>query len=102
MGRRPSGTGLDQPVRHCPPTALCGGLSTVQTGRFTPATHLPIVSPEELEKGEVEAVIVLAASYSDEVVRTLLTRHGQRFSIAVLRGQHLERVGQRPSEGTDE
>jgi 2-polyprenyl-3-methyl-5-hydroxy-6-metoxy-1,4-benzoquinol methylase len=71
-------------------------------GRFTPATHLPIVPPEELAKGEVEAVIVLAASYSDEVVRTLLARHGQRFSIAVLRDQRLERVAHTPTGGGHE
>lgn len=61
-------------------------------GRFTPATHLPIVPPERLDDGEVDAVIVLAASYSDEVVRILRARHGERFAVAVLRARHLEIV----------
>ncbi|HJV26694.1 MAG TPA: class I SAM-dependent methyltransferase [Aromatoleum sp.] len=64
-------------------------------GRFTPATHLPIVAPERLsddEAGNVEAVIVLAASYSDEVARILRERHGNRFSVAVLRDNRLETV----------
>lgn len=59
-------------------------------GRFTPATHLPIVAPERLAAGEVDALIVLAASYSDEVVRIVQQRHGQRFSLAVLRHNQLE------------
>ena len=61
-------------------------------GRFTPATHLPIVAPERLADGEVDAVIVLAASYSDEVARILRERHGNRFTVAVLKGNRLETV----------
>lgn len=58
--------------------------------RFTPATHLPIVAPERLDGGEVDAVVVLAASYSDEVARIIHQRHGQRFHVAVLRENRLE------------
>ncbi|MDE1714471.1 hypothetical protein PWG14_18360 (plasmid) [Chromobacterium amazonense] len=58
-------------------------------GRYTPATHLPIVAPARLDDGEVDAVIVLAASYSAEVVRQIRARHGERFSIAVLDGDAL-------------
>lgn len=61
-------------------------------GRFTPATHLPIVPPTRLESGEVDAVIVLAASYSDEVARTIRETHGKRFTVAVLRDNQLEVV----------
>jgi hypothetical protein len=58
--------------------------------RFTPATHLPIVAPERLNDGEVDAVIVLAASYSDEVARIIHQRHGHRFQVAMLRDNRLE------------
>lgn len=57
--------------------------------RFTPATHLPIVAPERLNDGDVDAVIVLAASYSDEVARIIHHRHGDRFQIVVLRDNRL-------------
>ena len=33
----------------------------------------------------MDAVIVLAASYSDEVARLIQERHGQRYAVAVLR-----------------
>lgn len=59
-------------------------------GHFTPATHLPIVAPHRLETGDVDAIIVLAASYSDEVARIIRERYGERFTIAVLRGERLE------------
>ncbi len=62
-------------------------------GRFTPATHLPIVPPERLAAGDVDAVIVLAASYSDEVARIIAERHGARFSVAVLDGDQLRPAG---------
>ena len=58
-------------------------------GRFTPATHLPIVAPERLDEGEVDAVIVLAASYSDEVAKLIAERFGTRFEVAVLRDSGL-------------
>ena len=61
-------------------------------GRYTPATHRPIVAPERLADGEVDAVIVLAASYSDEVARILRERHGNRFTVAVLRDNRLDTV----------
>lgn len=59
-------------------------------GKFTPATHLPIYSPERLESEPVRAIIVMAAAYSDEVVRTIRAKHGHRFALAVLRETGLE------------
>jgi len=53
-------------------------------GKFTPATHIPIVAPEMLNLDPVVAVIVMAASYSDEVVGILKQRHGGKMDIAVL------------------
>ncbi|OBU84947.1 class I SAM-dependent methyltransferase [Chromobacterium subtsugae] len=61
-------------------------------GRYTPATHLPIVAPERLQDGEVDAVIVLAASYSAEVVRQIQARHGARFAVAFLADNRLQTV----------
>lgn len=63
--------------------------ASFKQGRYTPATHLPIVAPARLDDGEVDAVIVLAASYSAEVVRQIRARHGERFAIAVLDGDAL-------------
>ena len=54
-------------------------------GKFTPATHLPIYAPDILDHSPVTAIIVMAASYSDEVVAQIRVRWGARFALAVLR-----------------
>ncbi|KKK97494.1 hypothetical protein LCGC14_2652200, partial [marine sediment metagenome] len=58
---------------------------------YTPATHIPIVPPSELIDNPVAAVIVMAASYSDEVVRILCESYNG-INIAVLRDDTLEIV----------
>lgn len=52
-------------------------------GRFTPATHIPIVAPEQLKLEPVAAIMVMAASYTDEVVGILST-HYPGINIAKL------------------
>lgn len=59
-------------------------------GRFTPATHLPIVAPETLVSDPVDAVIIMAAAYSDEVARTVRRRFGAGLRVAILRDTGLE------------
>jgi len=58
--------------------------------KYTPATHIPIVSSKNLDTDPVEAVIVMAASYSDEVAAKLKESHGDRVKIAILRERSLE------------
>jgi SAM-dependent methyltransferase len=65
-------------------------------GRFTPATHLPIVAPEALDSDPVDAILIMAASYSDEVARILQTRHPGRFQLAILREYSLEILSPNP------
>lgn len=59
-------------------------------GRFTPATHLPIVPPSTLASDPVEAVIVMAASYSDEVARILRRDYSRHLKVWILRDSGLE------------
>ncbi|MBU4210236.1 methyltransferase domain-containing protein [Patescibacteria group bacterium] len=59
-------------------------------GKYTPATHIPIVSPETLNLDPVAGLIVMAASYSDEVVSILRKRFDKNFSISVVRDYGLE------------
>lgn len=59
-------------------------------GKFTPATHLPIVPPSALSSDPVNAIIVMAAGYSDEVVRIIQAQGYLNLKIAVLRDTHLE------------
>lgn len=61
-------------------------------GRYTTATHIPIVPPSELTARPPEAVIVMAASYSDEVIGMLRKNYPSSINIAVLRDNGLERI----------
>lgn len=59
-------------------------------GKYTPGTHVKIVSPKTLEKnGEIAAIIVMAASYSDEVASIIEERFAW-MKIAILRETGLE------------
>lgn len=59
-------------------------------GKYTPATHVCIVSPERLEQDPVEAVIVMAAAYSDEVAGIIRKKFGQTVAVAIMRDFGLE------------
>lgn len=59
-------------------------------GRFTPATHIPIVPPERLAEDPVDAIIVMAGGYSDEVVRLVKNRWAPGVQVAILRHAGLE------------
>jgi 2-polyprenyl-3-methyl-5-hydroxy-6-metoxy-1,4-benzoquinol methylase len=59
-------------------------------GRFSPASHLRIVAPDTLVDEPVQAVIVMAASYSDEVAGLLRRRFDPALAVAVLRDDGLE------------
>jgi hypothetical protein len=61
-------------------------------GKFTPATHLPIVAPRQLTEDPVRAVIIMAAAYSDEVARQIRTQFSPTLTVSILRDDHLETV----------
>ncbi len=58
-------------------------------GKYTPATHISIVSPQMFYSDSLDAVIVMAASYSDEIVKIIQKKYGS-INIAVLRDHGLE------------
>ena len=60
--------------------------------KYTPATHIPIVSNENLNFDPVDAIIVMAASYSDEVAKKLKNRIDIISDIAILRDSGLEKL----------
>ncbi|OSM02251.1 putative type 11 methyltransferase [Magnetofaba australis IT-1] len=61
-------------------------------GRFTPASHLEIFAPSQLREDPVDAVLVMCASYSDEVARILRAEYDPNLTVAILREDGLESV----------
>jgi len=59
-------------------------------GKYTPATHIPIVSPDVLDSDPVDAIIVMAASYSDEVASIIRQKFERNINISILRDFGLE------------
>lgn len=62
-------------------------------GKYTPATHIPIVSPDKFFTDSVDAVIIIAGSYSDEVKRIIREKFNKNIEVAILREFGLEIVG---------
>lgn len=61
-------------------------------GKYTAATHIPIVSPDSLDSDPVDAIIVMAASYSDEVARMIRQKYDKNINIVILRDFGLQEV----------
>ena len=66
--------------------------ATFKQNKFTPATHIQIVSPEMLSTDPVDAIIVMAASYSDEVARIIRKKFAKKINISILRNYGLETI----------
>ncbi|MDO5579513.1 MAG: class I SAM-dependent methyltransferase [Planctomycetia bacterium] len=62
----------------------------VKQGKFTFVSHLPIVDPSYLESDPPDAVMIMCAGYSDEVVRMIRKKQGNRFALAIMRENGLE------------
>jgi len=51
-------------------------------GKYTPATHIPIVAPDILKSGDIKAVVIMAGSYSEEIVSIMKNQYsGIRFAV---------------------
>lgn len=58
--------------------------------KFTPATHIPILDSSALSSDPAEAIIVIAGSYSDEVIKIIQSSFKQIKNIAVLKESGLD------------
>lgn len=61
-------------------------------GKYTPASHIPIVAPDRLNTDPVSAIVVMAASYSDEVAKIIRGRYSDIQHVSILRDFGLEVV----------
>lgn len=61
-------------------------------GRFAPASHLPIVSPDYVTDHPVDAILIVAPGYTDEIAAIIRQRYGVEVEILTLRSNHIERL----------
>ena len=61
-------------------------------GKYAPASHLPIVPPEYFEAHPVDAIVITAPGYTDEIAGIIRKRFGDQVEIRAMRSNHLEMV----------
>lgn len=61
-------------------------------GRFAPASHLPIVPPEHFFEEPVDAILIVAPGYTDEIAGIIRERFGGQVQIMTLRSDHIEQL----------
>ncbi len=58
-------------------------------GKFTPATHIPIVSPEVFYEDDLLAIVVVAGSYTQEVISAIQSHMSRDIDIFTVSGSNL-------------
>lgn len=60
--------------------------------KFAPASHLPIVGPDHFHEHPVDAIIITAPGYTDEIAASIRQKFGTAVEIRAMRSNHLEMV----------
>ena len=61
-------------------------------GKFAPASHLPIVGPDHFHEHPVDAIIITAPGYTDEIAASIRQKFGTAVEIRAMRSNNLEMV----------
>ena len=61
-------------------------------GKYAPASHLPIVSPDHYKKDPVEVILIVAPGYTNEIAGAIREKFGNDVEIMALKSNHLERI----------
>ena len=61
-------------------------------GKYAPASHLPIVPPNYYHNDPVDAILIVAPGYTDEIAGIIQEKFGQNVEILALKSNHLERI----------
>jgi 2-polyprenyl-3-methyl-5-hydroxy-6-metoxy-1,4-benzoquinol methylase len=61
-------------------------------GKYAPASHLPIVPPDHYHKDPVDAILIVAPGYTDEIAGIIQEKFGRNIEILALKSNHLERI----------
>ncbi len=60
--------------------------------KFSPATHIPICSPDILKKEKINAIIIMAGSYSNEILKFINKKYSKSISVAILKEDNFQIV----------
>lgn len=82
-------TGLGEKVKYIIDSA------PFKQGRYAPASHLPIVAPDYFDENPVDAVMIVAPGYTDEIagiIRRRFVSDERKIDILTLRSNHIEHL----------
>ncbi|MBE5859750.1 MAG: methyltransferase domain-containing protein [Butyrivibrio sp.] len=63
--------------------------ASFKQNRYTPGSHCLVVAPSELDKKGIDSILVMAASYSDEVANIIKKQHDY-IEVAIFRENGIE------------
>ena len=61
-------------------------------GKAAPASRLPIVAPEYFLEKPVDAILITAPGYTEEIASVIRTKFGSEVEIRTIRSNHLEQL----------
>ena len=61
-------------------------------GRFAPASHVPVMAPDHYFEEPVDAVLIVAPGYTDEIAGIIKTRFGGKVETMTLRTNRIEHL----------
>ncbi len=61
-------------------------------GRYSPASHLPIVDRAHFRQEPVDSILIIAPGYTDEISNIIRTEMSHTIDIRTLRSNHLEKI----------
>lgn len=64
--------------------------ATFKQGKYTPGSHLLIHDPKYMKKNNPETLIIMAAGFSDEILKIVLSEYDFIKNVAILREDAIE------------
>lgn len=61
-------------------------------GRFSPASHVPIVSPDEAEDYGIGTIIIMAPGYIKEIAASIREKFGEKMQIFAVDGKSIKNL----------
>ena len=61
-------------------------------GKYAPASHLPIVSPDHYKDDPTDVLLIVAPGYTEEIAACIRTRFGTDVKILTLRSDKVEEL----------
>ena len=66
--------------------------ATFKQGKYSPASHIPIVNKQHFLEEPVDSIIIMAPGYTEEIASVIKQQLSESIDIRAIRSIHLERI----------